>query len=56
VGVATGTFMDKLTEKWFDITGLELNNSAVAVCKGKGLKVYNELLNNMLNKTVTGMM
>lgn len=44
VGCGTGTFMEHIAGKGFSITGLELNDAAVAVCKSKGLNVYNELL------------
>jgi SAM-dependent methyltransferase len=44
VGCGTGSFMINLKEKGFNCTGLELNAAAVKVCRQKGLKVYNELL------------
>ena len=44
VGCGTGSFIHRLKEKGFDCIGLELNKSAVEVCRQKGLVVYNELL------------
>ena len=44
VGCGTGSFMKTLVKKGFDITGLELNNEAVKVCRENGLTVFNELL------------
>lgn len=48
VGCGTGSFIERLSKKGYDCTGLELNDAAVQVCREKGLKVYNELLDKHL--------
>lgn len=50
VGCGTGSFLEKLKEDRIEAYGLELNNKAVNVCKQKGLNVYNELLEDHVEK------
>lgn len=44
IGCGVGNFLTKASEKTKDVYGLELNEKAVNVCLGKGLKVYRELI------------
>lgn len=50
VGCGLGTFIEKLQATGFDCTGLELNESAAAVCRQKGLTVHNQLLDAHLKE------
>ncbi|HUS02522.1 MAG TPA: class I SAM-dependent methyltransferase [Chitinophagaceae bacterium] len=44
VGCGTGSFLQVMQKKGFDCTGVELNQSAVDVCRQKGLNVFKQLL------------
>ena len=43
-GCGTGSFLEVMSKKGFNCTGLELNQAAVTVCQQKGLNVYKQLL------------
>lgn len=45
IGSGVGHFLEQAITKKAKVTGLELNTSAVEISKGKGLDVYNEMLN-----------
>ncbi len=49
VGCGTGSFIEKLSSKGFNCTGIELNSAAAEVCRQKGLTVHNELLETHIN-------
>jgi SAM-dependent methyltransferase len=46
IGCGTGSFIQKLGERGFNCTGLELNYAAVIACRNKGLDVRHELIEN----------
>jgi 2-polyprenyl-3-methyl-5-hydroxy-6-metoxy-1,4-benzoquinol methylase len=44
IGCGIGKFLDRAKDKAKEVTGLELNEKAVAVCREKGLSVFNEMI------------
>jgi SAM-dependent methyltransferase len=44
IGCGVGKFLMKAKDKAKEVAGLELNEKAVEVCRGKGLTVYNEMI------------
>lgn len=44
IGCGIGNFLIRAKDKTPDVVGLELNENAVTICKQKGLKVYNEMI------------
>jgi 2-polyprenyl-3-methyl-5-hydroxy-6-metoxy-1,4-benzoquinol methylase len=44
IGCGIGKFLDRAKDKATEVTGLELNEKAVAVCREKGLNVLNEMI------------
>ncbi len=44
IGCGIGKFLQKAKEKASEVTGLELNEKAVAVCRQNGLNVLNEMI------------
>ena len=44
IGCGVGNFMTRAKEKTKDVYGLELNKNAAALCREKGLSVYDELI------------
>lgn len=52
IGCGNGNFLEKVKEKAKEVTGLELNDEAVKICKQKGLQVVNEVISeHAVNKT-----
>ena len=44
IGCGVGKFLNKAKEKAAEVTGLELNEDAVALCRNNGLNVINEMI------------
>ena len=44
IGCGIGKFLSRAKDKAQSVTGLELNQKAVEVCRGNGLDVYNEMI------------
>lgn len=44
IGCGIGKFLSRAKEKAAEVTGLELNEKAVQVCRNNGLNVFNELI------------
>ena len=42
IGCGVGKFLEKIKPKACEVSGLELNESAITICKQKGLRVNNE--------------
>ena len=52
IGCGIGKFLDRAKEKAGELTGLELNEKAVEVCRQKGLNVFNEMIgDHAMHKT-----
>jgi len=52
VGCSVGTFMDVASARGWDVSGIELNANACAVCTEKGHKVYRGLFEPSLLDTI----